>query len=122
MPSALQRIGQRAEEKALRQLEKLGYRFVERHWTCRFGEIDLIMKDGQELVFVEVKMRSSTAYGHPEDMISFEKKRRLLKTALCYITDKGIEDIFWRFDTMAITGDGHQEDIQHFTDTIRIDR
>lgn len=121
MPSALQSIGRRGEEKALHYLEKLGYRFVEHHWTCRFGEIDLIMKDGEELVFVEVKMRSSTTYGQPEDMISFGKKRRLLKTALCYIGDKGIEDRFWRFDTVAITIHGHREEIRHFTDTIRID-
>lgn len=121
MPSALQQIGRRGEEKALQYLEALGYKFLEHSWTCRFGEIDLIMKDAQELVFIEVKMRSSTAYGQPEEMISAGKKRRLLKTALCYIERKAMEDIFWRFDTIAITSDSHREEIQHFTDTIRID-
>ncbi|MDP2691799.1 MAG: YraN family protein [bacterium] len=119
MPSALQKKGTDGEHIALRYLESLGYRCLNQQWHCRYGELDLIMLDQGELVFVEVKMRESNRIAHPEDMINAQKRSRLSKTALSYIQKNRLEEHFWRFDTVAITGNRLHYDLEHFRDTIR---
>lgn len=122
MPSARQKIGFHGEVRAREYLEKLGYRFIDQQWHCRYGELDLIMMEGDELVFVEVKLRAASDYGHPEDMVSWGKAGRLRKTALNFIQDRNCEEMFWRFDTIAITLQGNHYEILHLKDTIRNDR
>lgn len=73
--------GGEAEDKALRFLEARGLRLVERNYHCRFGEIDLVMKDAGDLVFVEVRMRSSKAFGGASESITAGKRARLLAAA-----------------------------------------
>lgn len=121
MPSIKQQIGNRGEALAQDYLEKLGYRLLEKQWRTRYGEIDLIMRDGDEIVFVEVKLRSSSGYGRPEEMVSWDKAKRLSKTALYYMDRKHYTDIFWRFDTIAISIQGNDYEIFHLKDTIRED-
>lgn len=122
MPSPKQQTGNRGELMAQQYLEKQGFRCLEKQWRTRYGEIDLIMMDRDELVFVEVKLRSTDLFGHPEEMISWRKARRLTKTALTYFSRYGNDRLFWRFDTVAITGKGDGYEIAHFKDTIRDDR
>jgi len=119
MPSATQQIGNRGESIAKSFLEKQGYRCLERQWRCRAGEIDLVMQERDELVFVEVKYRASNDYGHPEEMVDWKKARRLTKTAFHYLRSKNQDHSFWRFDTVAITGNAIDHDIVHLKDTIR---
>lgn len=103
-------------------LEKQGYRFEAMQWRTTFGEIDLIMWDRDELVFVEVKLRSTNDFGHPEEMISREKMKKIQRTAYHYLRFGRYQEIFWRFDFISITGDHEHYEIVHLKDTIRSDR
>lgn len=118
MPSPTQHVGNRGEALAKAFLEKQGYRMLDHQWRCRYGEIDLVMKEGDEIVFVEVKLRASNDYGHPEEMVSYSKAQKLSRTAKNYMYKKGLENTFWRFDTIAITGNMIDHEIVHFKDTI----
>jgi putative endonuclease len=78
-------LGRRGEAIAARHLVSRGLQIVDRNWRCSQGEIDLVARDGSELVFVEVKTRSSVAFGHPLEAITAVKLARLrrLATAWC---------------------------------------
>ena len=69
---------------AARYLELAGYSIVDRNWRCPQGEIDLVARDGGELVFVEVKTRSSVAFGHPLEAITASKLARLRRLAAAW--------------------------------------
>ena len=74
-------LGRRGEAIAARHLERAGLTIVERNWRCPQGEIDLVARDHGELVFVEVKTRSSVDYGHPLEAITPRKLARLRRLA-----------------------------------------
>ncbi|HQG71214.1 MAG: YraN family protein [Rhodoglobus sp.] len=95
-------LGRRGEEIAARYLASRGLAIVERNWRCPQGEIDLIARDGGELVFVEVKTRSSVAYGHPLESITPVKLARLrrLAAAWCDAHPGGHDTI--RIDAIAV--------------------
>ncbi len=98
------RRGLEAEEMAFDYLRRQGMTAVERNYRCRFGEIDLIMREGQTLVFVEVRMRASNAFGGAEESIDARKQRKLLATARHYMGAQGtIPDC--RFDAVLLNGD-----------------
>jgi putative endonuclease len=77
-------LGWRGEEAVRRWLERRGFVFVERNFRTRYGEIDLIMQDGDTLVFVEVKTRRSRSFGAPEESISEKKLERIEAAAETY--------------------------------------
>ena len=77
-------LGVRGEAVAARYLELAGLTIVERNWRCPQGEIDLVALDGPELVFVEVKTRSSVAFGHPLEAITATKLARLRRLAAAW--------------------------------------
>lgn len=95
--------GRRAEERAAEFLRSLGYRILARNYRWQGGEIDLIARDGDWLVFVEVKARSSRAYGLPEEAITPQKRHRLLQTARRYLQQHPTE-LPVRFDVVALSG------------------
>ena len=99
--------GRLAEDEALSLLQARGLRLIDRNYRSRFGEIDLIMKDGHTLVFVEVRYRRSIRYGTPQESVTQRKQSRLLVTAACYLKEKRI-DCPVRFDVAALSpaGDG----------------
>lgn len=98
-------VGASYEEQAARYLEKQGYRILERNFFSRYGEIDLIAKDGDTLVFIEVKYRSSIAAGDPAEAVTEKKQGRIRKTAQYYLCRHRIsEDIPCRFDVAAVLG------------------
>ncbi len=74
-------LGRRGEALAAHHLEDAGLRILDRNWRCAQGEIDLVAADGDELVFVEVKTRTSTAFGHPLEAITAVKLARLRRLA-----------------------------------------
>lgn len=101
-PSA--EFGRRGENYALAFLERLGYSFLERNWHCRSGEIDLIMREQDEIVFVEVKTRHGDGAGRAEDAVPRSKSRKMLAAGEWYInTHPEYEDLVWRCDLIAIT-------------------
>ena len=73
--------GAQAEQTAARFLQKQGLRLVQANYRCRFGEIDLILKDGDTLVFTEVRMRSSQGFGGAAASIDARKQAKLVRTA-----------------------------------------
>jgi len=79
--AAKDELGRRGEKLAEQHLEARGYRLIERNWRCRHGEIDLVMRGGASIVFVEVKTRTSTAFGHPLEAITPQKLARLRRLA-----------------------------------------
>ena len=95
--------GAQYEDRACAYLQGLGYTILKRNYSCKYGEIDLIARDGEYTVFVEVKYRKDQGYGFPIEAITRAKQGRLLKTALVYIEENG-ED-FYRFDAIVILGD-----------------
>ena len=74
-------LGRKGEAIAARHLVRSGLTIVERNWRCPQGEIDLVARDGDEVVFVEVKTRSSVAFGHPLEAITPVKLARLRRLA-----------------------------------------
>lgn len=75
---------------------------MDRQYGVRGGEIDLVAKDGEELVFVEVKSRQDAVFGHPEEAVTPEKIRRILRAIHFYLAEKKWEDRAWRIDVVAL--------------------
>jgi putative endonuclease len=82
--AAKDELGQRGERIAERHLVARGLTVIDRNWRCPQGEIDLVLRDGDETVFVEVKTRTSTAFGHPLEAITTEKLSRLRRLAAAW--------------------------------------
>ena len=94
-------IGKKGEEMAVTYLRKRGYKILATNWHFHHLEIDIVALDGDEIVFVEVKTRTSTAFGNPEEAVSQQKINRILDAAEAYIEKYDI-DREARFDIMAI--------------------
>lgn len=100
------RLGHAGEQFARVHLESLGWTFVTANWHCRAGELDLVMRDGDELVFVEVKLRRGEQSGSAEEAVSVRKARRLMAAADYFLFEHpGFQDLIWRIDLLAITLD-----------------
>lgn len=82
--AAKDELGRRGEQLAADHLESRGLRVLDRNWRCPQGEIDLVARDRGELVFVEVKTRSSEAFGHPLESITVQKLARLRRLAAAW--------------------------------------
>jgi len=109
-------LGKKGEEKALRFLKKKGYRIIEQNYVCKLGEMDIIAKEKDTLVFVEVKTRTSMAFGPPQLAVTQFKQRQLSKVALNFLKEKKIEDIKARFDVIAILLAPEGEEIELIRD------
>ena len=110
--------GRRGEDLAHRFLRRRGFVITARNWRPPQGggEIDLIARDGESLVFVEVKARSSGEWSAPERGIDQEKMRILRRTALDYVRRSGADPAAVRFDVVAVTGSR----IEYFADAFRL--
>ena len=81
-------VGLEGEAVARRYLKDLGFRIVEENFNCPLGEIDLIVEDGDVLVFVEVKTRRSTRFGTPAEAVHARKQRQILRVAEAYMRER----------------------------------
>lgn len=98
-------IGNNAEQEACRFLESKGFILLEKNYTCRVGEIDLIMQDLDDIVFVEVRFRKHDRYGLAIETIDGVKQRKLLRTANYFLQqNRWIDKRNCRFDVIAIQG------------------
>lgn len=93
---------EQGEYLAKKFLKKNGYKILERNYTTRYGEIDIIAFDKGVISFVEVKTRQSDIFGAPELAITNKKRSRIVRTALKYIIVNKIEDVDYRFDVVSI--------------------
>ncbi len=95
--------GRWGEDQAERYLKKKGYRVIERNYSCRFGEIDLIVADREFLVFVEVKTRRSDAFAEAKEFVGAAKQRRIRLAASMWLASNETQ-LQPRFDVIEIYG------------------
>ena len=94
-------IGNAAEEAAAGWIEKnKGYIVLERNYSCAAGEIDIIAKDKDTTVFIEVKHRKNTKKGYPSEAVTETKQKRIIRTAMTYVSENNTDNI--RFDVAEI--------------------
>lgn len=99
-------IGTDYEQKAVQYLENMGYRILEQNFRCKMGEIDLVARDGEYLVFVEVKYRADGKMGQPQEAVDFRKQHRICKAASYYCMLHRISGTQpCRFDVAACMGE-----------------
>jgi putative endonuclease len=97
-----QELGKTGEDLAAVELERRGYAILARRYRTRYGEIDLVARDGDTLVFVEVKARASTDFGAAVDAVTPRKQRRLAAMAADFLAREVRADVACRFDVVAI--------------------
>ncbi len=96
-------MGNTSEDIALEYLVQQGYRLVQRNFTCKAGEIDLIVQKGDILVFAEVRSRTGTQYGEPSETVNRKKQDKIKKTAKYYLyCNRYLENCYCRFDVLSI--------------------
>ena len=102
-------LGAEGEELAARLLSLHGYCLEEKNYRCPFGEIDLIAREGETCVFVEVKLRSSLGAGWPSEAVDPRKQQRIRRSAREYLYQRGISaHTPCRFDVLEIVGDRYR--------------
>ena len=108
-------IGNKGEQIAKEYLEKKGYRILDTNWYHHHRELDIIAKDDKELVIVEVKARSTSAYGEPSDAVNALKKKRMIRAAEGYIRRFNFEGET-RFDIISIIFEKEKYKLEHLKD------
>lgn len=104
-------IGNFGEKKACEYLENNGISILKQNFYARGGEIDIIAKDGDTIVFVEVKTRLSGKFGMPSEFVDYKKQEKIINTAIYYL---GRDDIDMRFDVVEVFY-GKENDILYVT-------
>jgi putative endonuclease len=102
MPTPRTQLGNWGEELAGRFLEERGYCILDTNYRSRYGEVDIVAQDGEELVFVEVRTRHKGGFGAPEESLSPAKMRRLVTTCEDYLQRRSVENTDWRIDLVCV--------------------
>jgi len=100
------KVGTYGERLACRYLKRRGYKILARNYSTSIGELDIVAEYKGALVFIEVKMRRSEAYGMPEEAVGAKKRRKLILLARLYIQKKRLYNRSARFDVMSILDRG----------------
>jgi putative endonuclease len=114
-PEARRARGEAAEDGACRHLERSGFTIEERNFRTRVGEIDIVARKGDVLVFVEVRSRGDHDFGTPEESVTPAKRRRIVAAARRYLSM--VPPSSWRearFDVIAIEGSGAAAVLRHY--------
>jgi putative endonuclease len=116
-------VGARGESFAVQKLEERGYHIRDRNWRTLEGELDIVAEEGDTIVFIEVKARTSRRFGWPEEALTKKKRQRLIKAALAYLDAYQIVETNWRFDFFAIewSPEGDLVRMEHLIDVIQAD-
>jgi len=103
MPSQKRKIGDIGEQIAVDYLKKQGYYILERNFQKPWGEIDIIVQKDKEIIFIEVKTRTSPGLAFPEENVGFNKKKKLIRTAQTYLLEKNYPvETSWQIDVIAV--------------------
>jgi putative endonuclease len=97
-----QSFGKIGEAAATEYLKNLGYKILARNFRTRWGEIDIIARDGDCLVFAEVKTRADERYGAPEEAVTRTKQQHLVKAGQIYLSQTKQAHALWRIDVLAL--------------------
>lgn len=95
-------VGKIGENISTKYLEQIGYEILQRNFECKQGEIDIIAKDKEEIVFVEVKTRANMLYGKPKEAVDTIKQKHIYKSAEFYIYIKHLENLPVRIDVIEV--------------------
>lgn len=95
-------IGKIGEEIAVKYLENIGYEIIQRNYSCKLGEIDIIAKYKEELIIIEVKTRTSNLYGLPAEAVNDIKQKHIFKVVQYYLMKNKIEDTYIRIDVIEV--------------------
>ena len=102
MTQARLSLGQRGEELAALALEQRGYTILARNYRTPVGELDIVARDRQHLLFVEVKTRRTAAFGVPAEAVGAQKQRQIMRVAQWYLANARYPDLQPRFDVIAV--------------------
>jgi putative endonuclease len=118
-----QRLGKWGETEARRYLEAKTYVFIEKNFRVPEGEIDLVMQDGDIIVFIEVNTRTSDRFGAPEESVSWAKRKRLLRAAWAFLQERERVGASWRIDVVAIEASPNWtiQRLDHYQSAFEID-
>ena len=111
-------LGKRGEDIATNYLKSIGYLIIERNYTAKQGEIDIIAKDNEELVFIEVKTRSNNQFGRPAEAVDNIKQKHLINTIKYYLYSKHLENSYVRIDIIEVYFSKDSYDINHIKQAI----
>jgi putative endonuclease len=112
MSDARQTLGKLGEDLACQELERRGYAILARRYRRRGGELDIVARDGQTIVFVEVKTREGCEFGAGAESVTSFKRRRMASVALDYMARHQMIERSCRFDVVSIDMDGQQPRIE----------
>lgn len=113
-------LGCWGEEVAKRYLQGKGYKILAEHWTSRIGELDLVAKKNGRYIIVEVKTRTSRAFGTPEEAIDIWKQRKLAKTGELFLLKHHLVDVPWQIDAVAVEiMEGGRTEIRHLENVVQ---
>jgi putative endonuclease len=108
-------FGSKGEDIAAEFLKQKGYKILKRNYTTPLGEADIIAKDNNTIVFVEVKARSNDTYGQPFEAVDYRKQEKLKKIALYYLKHSNIE-LPVRFDVISIISKNGKNEVNHIAE------
>jgi len=105
-------LGKAGEDIAFKRVKKLGYKCIERNYRCALGEIDLIARHGNCLVFIEIKTRKGRDTVYAKEAVTYKKKKQISKAALYYLKEHDCCDAKSRFDVVAVSINNGKPDIE----------
>ena len=105
-------LGRFGEALALKKIRRLGYTDIVRNYRCPLGEVDLIARDGDTLVFLEIKTRRGGSTGYAKEAVNDRKKRQISKAALFYMKANDCCDMRARFDVVAVSLKGERAQVE----------
>jgi len=111
-------LGKNGEDEAVKYLEKQGYTIIERNFSCRQGEIDIIALDKNYLVFIEIKSRTSIEYGLPSESVTERKIKHMLKAIQYYLYKRHLENTNIRIDAIEVYVQANKYSINHIKQII----
>lgn len=94
--------GKLGEQIARNYLIQSGYKIIETNYKNKIGEIDIIALDGEILTFIEVKARTSNAYGYPYEAVNYKKQKKIVNISIVYIKQKKLSNIQLRYDIIEV--------------------
>lgn len=103
MTEARQALGKKGEAAAREYLERRGVRILAANYACAAGEIDLVGREREALLFIEVKTRTSEAFGPPQLAVHQRKQRQIVRAAQWYLAERRLPEVACRFDVVAVT-------------------
>lgn len=105
-------FGSAGESAAAAYLKKKRYKIIGQNYSCRFGEIDIIARQGNYIVFVEVKSRKNEYFAMAREFVTRSKQERIIKSAMLWLQQNEV-DLQPRFDVIEVVGEGRRQRITH---------